>query len=134
MNIDDNHTIEPLWVLSEALRFMRDEYVLDEVSDGKGELKFRRAGKTVLTLYPREECVDFLVIFGKEERARFEVLRDEFQPRTQRIYDDSKTFHDGKWMHILVSDGIMLEEVKRLIHIKKKPNRRTRPSTRLQSS
>ena len=42
-------------------------------------------------------------------------------------YDNSKNYHDGKWMYIDVTDLEQLEEVKRLIQIKKKPNRKPFP-------
>ena len=114
-------------VSEEAMRFMRGKYVLDEVGNGKDELKFRRGGKTVLTIYMREDRFDFLIIFGKAEREKFESQRDKFPQRIQEIYDNSKTYHDGKWMTVPVADMEMLEEVKELILIKKKPNRKPFP-------
>lgn len=65
-------------VSEETMRFMRGKYVLDEVGNGKDELKFRRGGKTILTIYIRNDRYDFLVIFGKAERECFERQRDEF--------------------------------------------------------
>ncbi len=114
-------------VSEETMRFMRGKYVLDEVGNGKDELKFRRGGKTVLTVYIREDRYDFLVIFGKSERGVFEAQRNEFPERIQKIYDSSKTFHDGKWMLITVTDLRTLEAVKQLVLIKKKPNRKPFP-------
>jgi len=43
------------------------------------------------------------------------------------IYEDSKTYHDGKWMMIPVADLDTLEAVKKLILIKKNPNRKQFP-------
>ena len=43
-----NHQTELQKVSEETMRFMRGQYALDEVSDGKDELKFRRGGKTIL--------------------------------------------------------------------------------------
>ncbi len=114
-------------VSEEAMCFMRGNYALDEVGNGKDELKFRRGGKTVLTIYIREDRYDFLVIFGKAERERFEAERSTFLQILQDIYDNSKTYHDGKWMLIPVADLDTLEGVKQLIRIKKKPNRKTFP-------
>jgi len=114
--------------VSEAtMRFMRGKYVCDEVGNGKDELKFRRAGKTVLTIYIREGRYDFLVIFGKAEREKFEARRNEFPKKLRDIYDNSKTYHDGKWMMIPVADMKTLEAVKELVMIKKKPNRKPFP-------
>lgn len=118
-------------VSEETMRFMRGQYALDEVGDGKDELKFRRGGKTVLTIYIREDHFDFLVIFGKVEREKFEAQRDAFPQKIQDIYDNSKTYHDGKWMMIPVADMETLEAVKGLILIKKKPNRKPFPKEQM---
>lgn len=114
-------------VSEETMRFMRGKYLLDEVGNGKDELKFRRGGKTVLTIYIRDDRFDFLVIFGKAERERFELERETFPEEIRNIYDNSKTYHDGKWMWIPVWHIDMLEGVKRLVMIKKKPNRKAFP-------
>ena len=114
-------------VSEETMRFMRGNYVLDEVGNGKNELKFRRAGKTVLTIYIREDHYEFLVIFGKAERENFEKQRNEFEQKVQDIYDNTTTYHDGKWMYIPVIDLETLEAVKQLVLIKKKPNRKPFP-------
>ncbi|MEX2995690.1 DUF3788 family protein [[Clostridium] scindens] len=46
----------------------------------------------------RENCIGFMVTLGKDERARFEADRSEYSEIVQKVYDDSKTYHDGKWM------------------------------------
>lgn len=114
-------------VSEETICFMRGKYALDEMGNGKDELKFRRGGKTILTIYIREDRFDFLVIFGKAEREKFELEYDTFLKEIRSIYDNSKTYHDGKWMWIPVADLDTLEAVKRLIMIKKQPNRKPFP-------
>lgn len=114
-------------VSEETMRFMRGKYLLDEIGNGQSELKFRKSGKTVLTIYIRDDRYDFLVIFGKAEREKFESERNSFPREICEIYDGSKTHYDGKWMTIPVVDLDMLESVKRLIMIKKKPNRKPFP-------
>ena len=51
-------------------------------------------------------------------------IQHVFSPFILNYYDNSKTFHDGKWMFIDVSTVEQLEEIKKLIQIKKKPNRK----------
>jgi len=120
-------------VSEETMRFMRGKYALDEIgiTNDKnaplGGVKFRRGGKTVVTIYIYDDRFDFLVIFGKAEREKFEAQRNEFPQAIQDIYDNSKTYHDGKWMMIPVADLDTLEAVKKLILIKKKPNRKPFP-------
>lgn len=111
----------------ETMVFMRGKYRLDEIGDGKDELKFRQGQKTVLTVYIHEDRFTFLIIFGKKEREVFEAHQDDFSDFIRGYYDNSKTYHDGKWMYIDVTTMEQLEEVKRLILIKKKPNRKPFP-------
>ena len=121
-------------VSAETMRFMRGKYVADEVDNGKDELKFRRGGKTILAIYIRDDRFDFLVIFGKAEREKFEAQRGEFPQKIQDIYDNSKTYHDGKWMLIPVANLETLEAVKQMIMIKKKPNRKPFPKEHIHMS
>lgn len=54
------------------LAAIRNDYEMDELWDGN-ELKFRRGGKTLVTLYIKEGFFTVLVIFGKVEREKFEA-------------------------------------------------------------
>lgn len=114
-------------VSHDIMVFMRGKYRLDEIGDRKDELKFKQGGKTVLTVYTREDKFTFLIIFGKKEREVFEARRDEFSKSILNHYDNAKTYHDGKWIFIDVTEPAQLEEVKQLIQIKKNPNRKPFP-------
>jgi len=117
-------------VSEDTMRFMRGRYVLDEVAGkfyDRGCLKFRQGKKTILSINIYEERYDFQIIFGKAEREKFEEQRDDFPKEIQEIYGSSKTHYDGRWMFIPVFDLKTLEAVKRLILIKKKPNRKPFP-------
>ena len=111
----------------ETMVFMRGKYRLDEIGDGKDELKFKQGAKTILTIYIHEDKFTFLIIFGKKEREYFEMHIDDFSQYIRNFYDNSKTYHDGKWMFIDVSTLEQLEEIKKMILIKKKPNRKPFP-------
>ncbi len=111
----------------EVLRFMRSQYKLDELADtfyAAPCLKFRQGQKTILTLIPHEDHCELLIIFGRAEREAFETARDTFPPEIRRIYDETRTLHDGKWMFFRVEKPEDFEPIKQLIHIKKKPNRK----------
>ena len=62
------------------------------------EYKYRRGGKTLCGLYAREHCVGFMIIFGKDERAKVEAVREKLSKEVQVVYDEAKTYHDGKWV------------------------------------
>ncbi|HPZ23017.1 MAG: DUF3788 family protein [Bacillota bacterium] len=109
--------------------FILDHYNMDVTWDDGGkygayECKFRKSGKTLCTLYVKKEELVVLIIFGKDEREKFEAERREFSPQLQQIYDAAKTYHDGKWMYISLRDSRLVPDITRMLVIKKKPNRR----------
>jgi hypothetical protein len=106
---------------------MRGKYRLDEVASKYYEidcLKFRQGKRTILSINFHPDRYDFQIIFGKIEREKFEKLRNSFSAKMQDIYDNNKIFADGKWMLIPAADLETLQEVKKLIEIKKKSNRK----------
>lgn len=89
----------------------------------KYEYKYRRGGKTLCALYAREQTFGFMVILGKDERAKFESQRALFSNETLKIYDEATTFHDGKWVMFELRDTSLFNDMERLLSIKRKPNR-----------
>lgn len=110
----------------ETVRFMRGKYRLNEVAGKYYDvncLKFRQGKKTILSINLHRDYYDFQIIFGKAEREKFEAVKHEFPIEIQDLYDRERTLHDGKWFLIRVADLQTLDAVKKLILIKKKPNR-----------
>ncbi len=90
----------------------------------KYEYKYRRGGKTLCALYAREHGVGFMIILGKDERLKFESDRDSYSNEVQKIYDETKTYHDGKWLMFEPIDTTLFDDFIRLLRIKRKPNRK----------
>lgn len=88
------------------------------------EYKYRRGGKTLCALYARENCAGFMIIFGKDERTKFEAERNNYSKQVQEIYDKAKTYHDGKWVMFEPIDASMFQDFIKLLSIKRKPNRK----------
>jgi hypothetical protein len=117
-------------VSEETMRFMRGKYALNEVAGTYYELdclKFKQGKKTILSINICPDRYDFQIIFGKAEQEIFEARREQFPQWICEVYDNSQTYHDGKWMMFPVADVETLEAVKPLIYIKKKPNRKPFP-------
>ncbi|MEA4988409.1 MAG: DUF3788 domain-containing protein [Anaerovorax sp.] len=112
------------------LRSMIDElYDMEQLwnSGGKSweyEYKYRRGGKTLCALYAKENCFGFMVIFGKYEREKFEADRQNYSNAVCEIYDNTKTYHDGKWLMFELVDTSLFDDMKKLLSIKRKPNKK----------
>ena len=87
------------------------------------EYKYRRGGKTLCALYAKEQTIGFMVILGKDERTKFESMREMFSNAAQKIYDETTTFHDGKWLMFELKDTSLFNDIERLLSSKRKPNR-----------
>jgi hypothetical protein len=60
---------------------------------------------------------------GKNERDAFEAQKSVFSGAVRKIYDDTDTYHDGKWLMFHLEDGSLFEDIKRLL-FKRKPNKK----------
>jgi Protein of unknown function (DUF3788) len=109
--------------------FLDEEYDMDRTWNHGGkawkyEYKYRRGGKTLCALYMREKCAGIMIIFGKVEREKFELERHSYSAQVKNIYDESTTYHDGKWMMFEFVDTSYFEDLRKLLHIKRKPNKK----------
>jgi hypothetical protein len=87
------------------------------------EYKYRRGGKTLCALYAKPDVSALMMIFGKEERDKIEAGKENFSKRVMQVYDDAKTYHDGKWVMFEFEDSSIFEDLLKLLEIKRKPNR-----------
>ena len=106
-----------------------EKYDMDCLWDKGGkawtyEYKYRRGGKTLCALYAKENSVGFMIILGKDERMKFEKDKDTYHQEVQKIYDETQTYHDGKWMMFEPTDTSLFDDFIRLLGIKRKPNRK----------
>ena len=106
-----------------------EKYEMDRLWDTGGknwtyEYKYRRGGKTLCSLYAKDNCFGFMIIFGKDERTKFEEIRDTLSTAVCRQYDEAKTYHDGKWVMFEPTNTAEFEDYMKLLAIKRKPNRK----------
>lgn len=64
------------------------------------------------------------MIFGKEERAKFEAIRGTLSNPACQRYDEAKTYHDGKWVMLEPTSPAEFDDYMKLLAIKRRPNRK----------
>ena len=121
---------QSLYEVWQALCSTIDEkYEMDRIWNNGGknwiyEYKYRRGGKTLCSLYAKSNCIGFMIIFGKDERIKFEEIRDTLSNAVCRRYDEAKTYHDGKWVMFEPTNTAEFNDYMKLLTIKRKPNRK----------
>ena len=120
----------PLYDVWQALCSAIDEkYDMERIWNAGGkrwtyEYKYRRGGKTLCSLYAKNNCVGFMIIFGKDERAKFEDIRETVSDTVCKQYDEAQTYRDGKWVMFEPADTTEFDDYMKLLAIKRKPNRK----------
>lgn len=88
------------------------------------EYKFRKGNKTLCAIYFKKDVLGLMIIFGKDERNKVELIRGELSSEILTEYDKAETFHDGKWVMFNINDTSLLEDIMKLIYVKRKPNKK----------
>ena len=83
-------------------------------------LRYKK-GKSFCTLIPEKNRFTLLIVFGIEERAKVETMRDHLSQHTQKKYDEATTYHDGKWLVLTINNDKVVEDVMRLLAVKRRP-------------
>ena len=114
--------------------FIRFHYEMDENwAEGKpthkhfNNLFIKRSGKALLSLHLRDGFFLVSVTLGGKERERFEEQRTTFGEVVCEIFDAAETLHDGKWLGFEVRDDSLVDDIIRLVQLKRKPNRKNSP-------
>ncbi|MCL2354030.1 MAG: DUF3788 domain-containing protein [Defluviitaleaceae bacterium] len=114
----------------------RFNYIVDEQwREGKpthknyNDLYIRCGGKSLIMFAIREGYFMACVVLGKDERAKFEEQRETFGEAIGKVYDEAETYHDGKWLGFDIYDDSLVDDIIRLLHLKRKPNRKVLPES-----
>jgi len=110
----------------EITAFLNDNYdfVPEKKNYGKKwgwVIRFRKSNKTWCALYPEKDCFTIQIIFGKKEVEKFQTTRDDFSDFVVNKFDSTNQLHDGRWMFFNVKDTTLVEDLKKLMKIKRKP-------------
>lgn len=106
---------------------MKDAYQCDEkieyssCSWKKGwNVKWKKAGKTLCTIYPREGYFTVLVVVGKKEKARVEEILSDCTAELQKIYHQTQEGNGQRWLMVDLEDKDALYcDLMRLIKIRR---------------
>ena len=115
-------------VWQDLCKAIDEKYDMDRIWNTGGrnwkyEYKYRRGGKTLCSLFTREKRIGFMVIFGKDERTKFDSIRDTLPAAICRRYDEAAVYHDGKWVMFEPEDSSEFDQYMKLLAVKRKPNR-----------
>ena len=92
-------------LFSELYRYMGDTYQALKKIEYSGDkqflgwnLKYKKAGRTLCTVYPRKGHFPLLVIVGQREKPTVEALLPSFSDAFQAAYRDTREGMGQRWL------------------------------------
>ena len=83
-------------------------------------VKFKKSGRSLCTLYPKEGYFTVLVVIGRNEKSTVERILKQCTPYIQEIYDQTTEGNGQKWLMIDLEDrDDRFLDVMRLIDIRR---------------
>lgn len=83
-------------------------------------LRYKKS-KSFCTLIPEKGCLKIVIVFGADERKKVDEVRSNLSVFVQKQYDDTVTYHDGKWLLLTVDSKEIIKEIEVLLAVKRKP-------------
>ena len=81
-------------------------------------VKYKKSGKALCTLYPEPESFTALVVTGAADMEKYILIRALFSDAVNALYDRTQLFNNTKWLMIGVTDDMRLNDVKKLLQLK----------------
>jgi len=83
-------------------------------------VKFKKAGKSLCVVYPKDKYFTVLVVVGNKEKEAVEKLLLSFSDEVQEIYHNTREGNGQRWLMIDVNaNNRMYEDVLKLIQIRR---------------
>lgn len=83
-------------------------------------IKFKKAGKNLCTVYPKENHITILIVIGQKEKLQVEAILERLHPTIQEIYQTTKESNHQRWLMIDVEDNDKLyQDILQLIDIRR---------------
>ena len=83
-------------------------------------VKYKKSGKSLCTLYPMDGFFIALVTIGNKETNAVEGTLSSYSEFTQSLYNRTPFSCGGRWLMISVTDKAILDDVINLINIRVK--------------
>lgn len=83
-------------------------------------IKYKKGGKSLCTLYPMQGYFIVLVVVGSREFTEAEFLMPQCSDYVQTVFKNTKTGNGQKWLMLDVRDREIMDDVFRLINLRKR--------------
>jgi len=84
-------------------------------------VKYKKGGRSLCTLYPHEGYFTCLVCIGAKEVLEAELVLPFCTDYTRGLYEKARPVNGTRWLMVDVTGEEILEDAKRLVLVREKP-------------
>ena len=112
----------------EMKRFIEDNYEImpETVFYGVNygwNVRYRKSGRTLCSFFPEKGGFSVLIVLGRKESKEALSIRNKLSSRIYELLENTKQLHDGRWLWIRLAAKHDIDDIKKLLKIKKKPKK-----------
>ncbi len=85
-------------------------------------VQYKKSKKTIVTIFPERRSITVVLIFGKSELEKIKNKKEILTPKVFDKIENTKQYHDGKWVWVRMENDNYLNDILELIKIKRKPD------------
>lgn len=87
-------------------------------------VKFRKSGKSLCTLYPEKGSFTALVVVGETESYQIKTFPNLFGQYFINVFNTAGSLNGCRWLMLEVKDKSVLDAIKEVLLLKVKPNKK----------
>lgn len=119
-----NNQITNMWC--EFHEYISESYDFERIIKYGGKnygwaINYRKGSKSMLSVHPEQNAFTILYVFGAKELEGFNRIRTTISESIVKLVDETKKYHDGKWIWLRVTEESKLSDFRKLLNIKRKP-------------
>lgn len=118
------HIDNPLW--AEFNDYLQENYGVEPDYSYSGcagqpgwNVKYKKGGKSLCTLYPMDGYFIALVVVGNKEVTEVELIAPSLTDHVQELLNTAGGLNGARWLMIHVTDEDIMNDALRLIEIRK---------------
>jgi hypothetical protein len=109
-------------------KFLKENYDLEPETVFYGSnygwnIRYRKSGRTLCSLFPETGAFSVLIVLGKKEVEKATGMINDFTRGIQDIILNTEQLHDGRWLWIRVHKTEEIDDIKKLIQLKRNPGK-----------
>lgn len=84
-------------------------------------INYKAGSRSILSIHPERKAFMMLLVFGHKELEKYVEVEESISSATATLIENTKKYHDGKWILLRVTKVEQYEDCIKLLAVKRSP-------------